>query len=760
MKYFTSHTKASFPLFGIALVVIGVAVGMSFHPAPAQSVVKEPTLVQAPQKASTADPKVESKQPAKNEEPTKPGQGKADRGLSPSSSNRDPGKPTPDMIMGAVTIRSLDRPELLLVPVDPTKSRAEQTEWWYIPVFHIEKVNYVSEKKILTCQIDPRLSVQFEDRICARLRELTKAPLQTAFQLNPVRLQSLTVELSVDDEKKFVLRSVQSGHDIASGPLPVLYRVKDEELQELLKTNLSNLTITIRSKHPYSWFTKNYLRIDLSTTAVREAIEKVLPRSMKPEDLEKHPLIVDRDSLLQLQQVLREEFRVRSQGDTVNLAGLDKVLEKVLNRITVSQVPLHEVTPNMIDNFLIWDTKTARLDVSQNVRETMTNALTEATEKRKKLEEAWNFMSEEANKAGDAETWHNTLYDKSKTQGEVSVGISIFNASGSLNVEKEFSKSDEGSKLKSREFYDKLKKGSEKIEETLDKTFRDFKGVDFARSVAGKILNLQRVTDLNVLSFRTALFEHDNLIRTGMLEHVTFLPLETSNTIQADALRQIDLLREELLRNMKENTRQAALDRVPIGAMIPYFGAGKDSPKGYVWADGTTIWPDKDFVPTHLRGKKVPDMQGELLGGANSELEVGQLWTRGRLSFTINGDNFTLPKGEEVSLIVKKNAVIWESGGRRRIQTCSHETDMIVREEDITTKYLNYSGHVQGTQSVSLDMPEKTRILVTSCAAGSSPLSRLSATDSDLSFMPLLPRRKRWFHWVSRRSRFSSPMTS
>jgi hypothetical protein len=83
---------------------------------------------------------------------------------------------------------------------------------------------------------------------------------------------------------------------------------------------------------------------------------------------------------------------------------------------------------------------------------------------------------------------------------------------------------------------------------------------------------------------------------------------------------------------------------VPPGMMLPYFG--RDLPKGFVWADGEARWPEAPWVPSHLRGARVPDMREHLVGGANNEAVVGKVFKTGQLSvpeFTVDGSNFKIP---------------------------------------------------------------------------------------------------------------------
>ena len=72
----------------------------------------------------------------------------------------------------------------------------------------------------------------------------------------------------------------------------------------------------------------------------------------------------------------------------------------------------------------------------------------------------------------------------------------------------------------------------------------------------------------------------------------------------------------------KVNGVDVNVGEVKLGMMLPYFGAGEKPPRGYCWADGTTPWPDAPWVPSHLHGQKVPNMNGELLGGTTDVLEV------------------------------------------------------------------------------------------------------------------------------------------
>ncbi len=549
--YFKSHSRFGIALVGIVLAVAFIAAAASLL----RTGTQESNLRAVG--AASGDPSMRSEvhEPAPIPE-------KSDGVPANPQGSTDSGEATPDAIPGAVRIPMLNGPELVAIPLDPNKSRADQTEWMYISSYRIVEARYDRENRLLVGRVDARLSAQTEERVVARLREITGAPAQSAIRLNPVRLQSLIIELCLPD-KKLAIRSEAAGHDIANGPIPFLYRVKEnDELDQLLRTNMRDLSLAIRSMHPYSSFIRNTMQVELSMTAAREALEKVLPKGMKLEELERHPLVVDRDTLLQLQQVLREEFRIRTQGDPSKLAGLDRVLEKVLDRVMVSNLPLHEVSREIIDNFVIWDSKTARLDISPNERATLTNELEEANEKRSAFKHAWDTMREEAKKTNDYKSWHKTLLDKMKLDAKLSIGIGIFGGSASLNLEKEHNESDQGADQALRENFEKMKNAGEMTQENFEKSYRKFKGEDWARSAAGKILNLRRVTNLNVGSFRSAILEHVQRLSKGMLERVTLLPLEPRNdSPEADTLSELAMLKDRVAREVKEKeSRQQEAD--------------------------------------------------------------------------------------------------------------------------------------------------------------------------------------------------------
>jgi hypothetical protein len=90
---------------------------------------------------------------------------------------------------------------------------------------------------------------------------------------------------------------------------------------------------------------------------------------------------------------------------------------------------------------------------------------------------------------------------------------------------------------------------------------------------------------------------------------------------------------------------------VPLGAILPYFG--KVLPNGFLWADGESTWPNAEWVPHHLRGKRVPDMAEYLVGGTRDSQRVG-VAAHGvlRLQGSEIPASFFLPKWNEYSIPV------------------------------------------------------------------------------------------------------------
>jgi hypothetical protein len=54
-------------------------------------------------------------------------------------------------------------------------------------------------------------------------------------------------------------------------------------------------------------------------------------------------------------------------------------------------------------------------------------------------------------------------------------------------------------------------------------------------------------------------------------------------------------------------------------------------PPGFVWADGTSNWPNENWVPTHLRGKPVPNLSEMVIGSTTVESEVGTVFDSGAI---------------------------------------------------------------------------------------------------------------------------------
>jgi len=87
-----------------------------------------------------------------------------------------------------------------------------------------------------------------------------------------------------------------------------------------------------------------------------------------------------------------------------------------------------------------------------------------------------------------------------------------------------------------------------------------------------------------------------------------------------------------VLQDLSYDVTEWSLSGVPLGTMLPWFGGGT-APAGYVFADGNSTWPDESWVPQHLRGKPVPNMEARAAFGAGAEDAVGSHQDAGSFSY-------------------------------------------------------------------------------------------------------------------------------
>lgn len=156
---------------------------------------------------------------------------------------------------------------------------------------------------------------------------------------------------------------------------------------------------------------------------------------------------------------------------------------------------------------------------------------------------------------------------------------------------------------------------------------------------------------------------------------VTYLSLgdQKQYLIESDVPQQYT---DKVIANqVAELKQQWEYDRVPLGTMLPYFGASKDPPVGYVWADGKSNWPDEPWVAEHLRwaddpsvavelrGRPmpVPNMDGYVLAGGDMT-HVGERAEGGVIAVagTVSKDSvaiITAPSGQPKQVVALKGAV-------------------------------------------------------------------------------------------------------
>jgi hypothetical protein len=472
-----------------------------------------------------------------------------------------PGEALPDGKPGSTSIPMLGRPDLELVPADSGKARSEQREWLYLPHWTLTSVRYDADMRELEFCIDPSLGEEATRRVNAHLQGLTGASGGTIFRLNPIRVQSVTVELLADDQS-VVLLKVRSGHEFVPAAISHVYKVRDEEIHDLLARKLANLSIIVRSMSPHYVTATSSMSVEAAITNVRATVEKVLPSGMTLEELVKHPLILDRDSAFKLQDALRAEWRGRVEGSQAKLAPFTPLFQRMVDRIVFTELSPLEITPTIIDSVAMWNRDTMKLEVSPGEKSKLTEALTEATEARTSHKKVWDLARTTAKDTGDYKEWHRTLNEKLDVKSKAEVGIKLFSASAEVDVTTARDESNKGAEKKLEKLYNQMKNAGEYSDEEFKKSYRAWKGKEYESSRVAKVMNLRRVTAVNVGFFKRMAIDLVERLKTGMYERATPLKLSASRTQNADVLQQLAEMRHELEKRDKElKKREKELDQ-------------------------------------------------------------------------------------------------------------------------------------------------------------------------------------------------------
>lgn len=509
-----------------------------------------------------------------------------------NSSDKDPstGEPVPSVIPGITYILCEDGRRLEFFPADPNKLRSAQKHWVIMPHFWSQRASYHPETRILEVWLSSELSLALEARVVEHLQKITGSK-DKDFVLTPVRTQKIEVALRVLDKKE-VIYSESSDHVLNHGSIPLPFRVTDEAIHQILSKRLNLAQLIVHSIHPYDSFERSEVRIEVGMEVFQKLLEEVLPNGMTLADLARNPLILDRKSFAALKTVLKDTCRITFKGDPAKLTRFEKLIEKFLTRLIPTDVPLDQITDEMLDRVVTLDRKTRKLEIQPDQKKHLTTRLVESKESRKAFKHAWDTLREEARKEGNAETWHNTLLKKIKLDASLSASVKATVAAGKhdakLNFEKEYNQSDEGTRAASEEAWKKMRNAGEMSEEEAEKTLRDFEGALGDEGTKGKILNLCRVTNMDVTTFREVLFEHVEQTGKGLRSNVTILSLEPSDVRYKDLEHEIVNLEKKQMAEMKTiraelESQKAASDRLEkknaeFAASMPRTAAGLWSP--------------------------------------------------------------------------------------------------------------------------------------------------------------------------------------
>lgn len=163
-------------------------------------------------------------------------------------------------------------------------------------------------------------------------------------------------------------------------------------------------------------------------------------------------------------------------------------------------------------------------------------------------------------------------------------------------------------------------------------------------------------------------------VREGWQENLleifqtVYLAVGIDSSFQTDSSVRADFTTDVLDQAMGANDIVVArYSGVPKG--VPMFSLRADIPKGWVALDGLTNWPNENWVPSHLRGKPVPDMRGAFARGAVGEEKVG-VENRGQAltipGISISGSDFVMTEDGRGGVLNGAGKVhAWVSNGKQ-----------------------------------------------------------------------------------------------
>lgn len=114
---------------------------------------------------------------------------------------------------------------------------------------------------------------------------------------------------------------------------------------------------------------------------------------------------------------------------------------------------------------------------------------------------------------------------------------------------------------------------------------------------------------------------------------------------------------------------------VPKG--VPMLSFRADIPKGWVALDGSTSWPEENWVPEHLRGQPVPDMRGSFARGLKDGELIGHINSGGEIVIPkseIKGSEYSLDGKRQVGAL---NALGEIDGAFERNNTFGNEVTFV-----------------------------------------------------------------------------------
>jgi hypothetical protein len=165
-----------------------------------------------------------------------------------------------------------------------------------------------------------------------------------------------------------------------------------------------------------------------------------------------------------------------------------------------------------------------------------------------------------------------------------------------------------------------LSAGPVKIDPSVSDQIQKTSGVQFQKNEATQVY----------APFSATVYTIQNITQATTLNYAQNVVIEQAgiSDFVGDGPSLISFTSDKLNVNLKQS---AAIPFDGITPGMAFCFLGKDLPDGFFELDGNVLWPDANWVPDALRGKKTSSAQGRLIGVASTVDDVGKISGAGSL---------------------------------------------------------------------------------------------------------------------------------